>query len=149
MSSSRRDLLLAALCSPLLAATLRAEKPDGGRLINNNDSRQKYPSQETKIPIPREIGGKTYKEWEKDLTHPDPSVRATAISVIPGFREDAMGAIHLLVDRTRDKDASPRVKAVLALKFMGINGADRERVVKALGERIATDTQAIVRYEAA
>ncbi|HEY7312571.1 MAG TPA: HEAT repeat domain-containing protein [Gemmataceae bacterium] len=141
--------LFAALCLLCLALPLLAEKPDGGRLINKNDSRQQYPSQETKIPIPRDIGGKTYKDWKKDLTHPDPSVRATAISVIPGFREDAMDCVPLLIDRTRDKDASPRVKAVLALKFMGINGADRERVVKALGERIATDTQAIVRYEAA
>jgi HEAT repeat protein len=100
-------------------------------------------------PIPREIGGKTYEDWKRDLTHDDPSVRANAISVIAGFREKAMECVPLLIARTRDKDASPRVKAVLALKFMGINGADRERVVKALGERIANDTQAIVRYEAA
>ncbi|HEY7425578.1 MAG TPA: HEAT repeat domain-containing protein [Gemmataceae bacterium] len=141
--------LFAALCLLCLMLPLVAEQPNGKLTRNNDDSRPTYPSQEMKIPIPREIGGKTYEDWKKDLTHPDPSVRATAISVIAGFREKAMECVPLLVDRTRDKDASPRVKAVMALGIMGINGAQREHVVKALGERIATDTQAIVRYQAA
>jgi HEAT repeat protein len=138
MSSSKTLFaLLAVLCCAVHAF---AQKP--------NDSPSQYPSQENP-PIPREIGGKTYDQWKQDLKHDDPSVRANAITVIPGFREQAMDAVLLLIDRTHDKDASPRVKAVLALKIMGVRGTDRQRVVKALGERIANDSQAIVRYEAA
>jgi HEAT repeat protein len=139
MSSSKTLIaLFAVLCGAL---NVVAQKP--------SDSRSQYPSQDAKPPIPREIGGKTFAQWKQDLYHADPSVRANAITVIPGFREDAMEAVPRLVELTADRDASPRVKSVLALKFMGIKGTDRQRVVKALGERITHDTQAIVRYEAA
>ncbi len=125
------------------------ENKNDSKSSSRNDSQSTSSDDVTRPRIPTEIGGKTYAQWKADLIHPDPSVRANAISVIPGFREDAMDAIPLIVDRTRDKDASPRVKAVLAIKIMGIRDTDIIRVVKALGERISSDTQAIVRYEAA
>jgi HEAT repeat protein len=147
MSSSKT--FLTALCALLLALPLLAENRNDSRSKSRNDSQSSSTSDETAPPIPREVGGKTYEDWMKDLSHADPSIRANAISMIPFFREKAMGAIPLIVERMHDKDASPRVKAVLAIKIMGIRETDRTRVVKALGERISTDTQAIVRYEAA
>jgi HEAT repeat protein len=139
--------LFGALCALSLTLPLFGQAVGDSR--SSRDDSRSSPTGDQTYTIPNEIGGKTYEQWKADLSHADPSVRAAAIEVIPAFREKAMDAVPLLVDRTRDKDASPRVKAVLALKFMGIRGTDRSRVVKALGERIASDTQAIVRYEAA
>ncbi len=139
MSSSRRDLLLAALCSPLLALPLRA-KP--------NDDAPKYPSGYTESPA--EVGGKTFDQWMHDLSHPDPSVRAEAIMVMPMFRLRGEDAVRKLAYIARmDGDASPRAKAVLALGMMGVKSGDREIVVKALGHCVAHDPQTIIRFEAA
>ena len=142
MSSSKTLVaLLAVLCLALVA---RTDPPtDNKSSRKNNDDL--IPSQD----IPREIGGKTYEQWKEELKHPDPSVRANAITVMPFFRDKAMDAIPIIVDRTHDQDASPRVKAVLALGMMGIRGTDRSKVVDALGTRVSKDSQAIVRYEAA
>jgi hypothetical protein len=144
MSSSRRALLLAALCTPLLAASLRAEKPSDSR------SNSRLNTGETMPEIPNKIGGKTYDDWRKDLDHRDPSVRAAAIRVIPSFGIKAETAVPRLAEiATRDPDASPRAKAVIAFQYMAIRGTDRQRVVEALGTIISHDGQAIVRYEAA
>lgn len=99
--------------------------------------------------VPREIDGKTFAKWKADLTNPDAKVRAQALTILPRFREDAVDAVPIVVDRTRDADAPVRIRAVFALKMMGIMAADRERVVKALGQRVSHDTHAAVRYEAA
>jgi HEAT repeat protein len=99
--------------------------------------------------IPQEIGGKTYEQWKTDLTNLDAKVRAEALTILPQFREKALDAVPIVVDRTRDADAPVRIRAVFALKRMGIRGADRESVVKALGQRVSHDTHSAVRYEAA
>jgi hypothetical protein len=120
MSSSRRELLLAALCSPLLALPLRA-RPD--------DEIPKYPAGYTESPA--EIGGKTFKQWLSELSHPDPSVRAEAIMVMPYFRLRGEEAVPKLAHiATNDKDASPRAKAVLVLGMMGVRAGDRRDVSK-------------------
>ena len=142
MSSSKTLVaLLAVLCLTLVA---RTDPPNDNRSSRKNED-DLLPSQD----IPRQIGGKTYEQWKEDLKHPDPSVRANAITVMPYFRERAMDAIPIIVDRTHDQDASPRVKAVMALGMMAIRGTDRSKVVDALGTRVSKDSQAIVRYEAA
>jgi HEAT repeat protein len=139
MSSSRRELLLAALCSPLLAMPLRARP---------NDEAPKYPSGYTESPA--EIGGKSFDQWVQDLSHPDPSVRAEAVMVMPLFRLRGEDAIRKLARMAQnDGDASPRAKAVLALGMMGVKSGDRETVVRALGHCVAHDPQTIIRYEAA
>ena len=139
MSSSRRELLLAALCSPLLALPLRARP---------NDEAPKYPSGYTESPA--EIGGKSFDQWMQDLSHPDPSVRAEAVMVMPLFRLRGEDAIRKLARMAQnDGDASPRAKAVLALGMMGVKSGDRETVVRALGHCVAHDPQTIIRYEAA
>lgn len=141
--------LIAALCLFCLPLLLLAQKPEGARLISKTDSRQNNPSMDTLPPIPREIGGKTYDQWKADLSHTDPSVRATAITVIVGFRERATDCVSLLVKRTYDQDASPRAKAVMALGMLPISDGQREHVVKALGDRIGNDSEAVIRYQAA
>ncbi len=85
----------------------------------------------------------------KDLYHTDPSVRSNAIRVIPSFGVKAEKAVPRLVEITHDRDASPRVKTVIAFQYMAIRGTDRSRVVEALGKRISSDTNSIVRFEAA
>lgn len=142
MSSSKTLVaLLAVLC---LAPVARTDPPNDSKSSRKNND-DLIPSQD----IPREIGGKTYEHWKEELKHPDPSVRANAITVMPLFRDKAMDAIPIIVDRTHDQDASPRAKAVLALGMMDIRDTDKSKVVDALGKRVTSDSQAIVRYEAA
>jgi HEAT repeat protein len=86
-----------------------------------------------------------------DLSDPDPSVRGRAIRNIILFGDSAHDGVPLIIKCTRDGDVSVRIKAVMALKVMGIRGTDIPRVVEALGHRISgqTEGQSIVRYEAA
>ena len=70
--------------------------------------------------ITSEIGGRTFEQWKVDLKHSDPSVRSEAILAIALFGNAATEAIPLLLDRCLDRDASPRVKAVLALTVLEI-----------------------------
>jgi HEAT repeat protein len=61
-------------------------------------------------------------------------------------------AVRAVLERLHDEDVSPRAKACLALRVMGIEKADDVKaVVKALGERLRREkeTQAVIRYEAA
>jgi HEAT repeat protein len=140
MSSSRRALLLAALCTPFLALPLRAAKP--------NDNGPRYSDDYTQSPA--EIGGKSYDQWKTELSNPDPSVRAHAIMVMPYFRQRGEEAIPRLAHIAQhDGDASPRVKAVLALQVMRTRDKDRDLVIRALGYCVAHDPQTIIRYEAA
>jgi HEAT repeat protein len=140
MSSSRRYFLLAALCSPLLALPLHSAKP--------NDQAPRYPAGYTESPA--EIGGKSYDQWKRELSHQDPSVRAEAIMAMPYFRQRGEDSVPKLAHIAQyDGDASPRAKAVIALGMMGIRPGDRDIVVKALGHCVAHDPQTIIRYEAA
>jgi hypothetical protein len=148
MPTYRCRLFLGALLALLPALQLRAEKPDDSR-YNRTDSQTSNTGRGRIPPDPVELGGKSFDQWKADLEHSDPSVRATAIEAVTHFPNQAQDVVPLLVKRTNDQDASPRVKAVLALKMVGIRGTDRSRVVEALGRRISSDTQAIVRYEAA
>jgi HEAT repeat protein len=104
-----------------------------------------YPSQNTV----HEVGGKTLSEWMADLKHRDPSIRARAISNIVFFGEGASVAVPLLVERTQDRDTSPRTKAVMALRFVSIKKEHMPKVIDALAHRLTDDPQTIVRYEAA
>jgi HEAT repeat protein len=96
-----------------------------------------------------EVAGKTLAQWMADLKHPDPSVREEAIRAVTLFGPEASKAVPLLVDRLRDNDASPRVKACVALSMVEISKADIPAVVRALAQRVQEDTQSIVRYYAA
>jgi HEAT repeat protein len=146
--------LSAALCLLCLTLPLRAEPPNGGRLTRtDNDSRPNDPSREMreKWTIPEEVGGKTYNEWKRDLSHSDPYARIQAIMAILAFGEQAAEAVPTLtrmLQRDRE-DGGVKAKVLLALKIMKINESDKENTVKAVAHTIANDTQSIIRYEAA
>ena len=55
----------------------------------------------------------------------------------------------LLLDRCQDRDASPRVKAIIALRLIPVDPQDVPKVVDALARRVSPtdESQAIVRYE--
>jgi HEAT repeat protein len=96
-----------------------------------------------------EVGGKSYKQWTDDLKHPDASVREEAIRALVLFGRDAPKAVPLIVERLRDSDASPRVKAAIALGMIPVNKEDIPKVTEALGQRIMQDSQSMVRYYSA
>ncbi len=101
-------------------------------------------------PSPVEkVGDKKLSQWIADLRNSDPSVREEAIRMIILFGPSAAEAVPALLDRLHDADTSPRAKAIVALALIKINDADRSRVVAALGEKLQTDLQAVVRYNAA
>jgi HEAT repeat protein len=99
----------------------------------------------------REVGGKSLAQWKRELKNPDPSIRARAIQSIIRFGPAAGEAVPLLLDRCGDRDASPRVKAVIALRLVPVDARDVPKVVETLARRVApsSESQAIVRYEAA
>jgi hypothetical protein len=103
--------------------------------------------------------GRTLAEWLKDMKHSDASRRSAAILAVLGFEQEKLSTIEkqsitkALLDRLADRDASPRAKALLVLRFVEVNAADIETVVKALGARIDPlnpngEAQATIRYEA-
>jgi HEAT repeat protein len=104
----------------------------------------------------KEVGGRSLERWMADAIHDDPSIRAQALTNIPLFGDAAVTAVPTVLTRMHDGDASPRVKAVMALSVMAIRERDIPKVVEALGQRLAgapptirPDSQAIVRYQAA
>jgi len=98
-----------------------------------------------------ELEGKTLAQWTQDLKHADPSVREHALVALAYFGPPA-GApeiISLVIDRTKDIDASPKVRAVIILSmYLEIRPTDVSRVVNALTARL-DDQQSQVRYYAA
>jgi HEAT repeat protein len=99
------------------------------------------------------VGDKKLSQWIADLRNSDPSVREEAIRAITFFGPAAAEAVPALLDRLHDSDASPRAKSIVALsiilKATKIDDAVRSKVVAALGEKMQTDNQAMVRYNAA
>ncbi|MHB1421702.1 MAG: HEAT repeat domain-containing protein [Gemmataceae bacterium] len=140
MSSCKH--LCVALCALIAALPVRAEKPNDNSRANDSSQRL-----ETR-GVTKEVGGKSLEEWRKDLTHPDPSIRASAIVAIVNFQQ-ASEAVADIVKRLQDTDADPRVKAALALRMIQVMPTDRLRVVQALGHVISRDPQSVIRYEAA
>jgi HEAT repeat protein len=84
-----------------------------------------------------------------ELRHPDPSVRAIAIINVVGFGETAGVAVPLIVERLKDRDASPRAKAAIALKYIYVREKDVNLVVEGLATCLEKDPQGAIRYEAA
>jgi HEAT repeat protein len=103
-----------------------------------------------------EIEGKTLKQWIEETRNEDPSVREKAIRAVMLFGPQATIAVPALVERCVDVEASPRVRAVIALTFIDIQDKDRGKVIEALAKRLEVDAQGkfedpqgIVRYHAA
>lgn len=96
-----------------------------------------------------EFAGKTFDQWKLDLKHQDPSVRVEAIVAVAQFGKLTAQTVPVLLDRCLDRDASPRIKAIMALSFIEIDKKDIPKVVECLAKRIGEDGQAIARYHAA
>src|SRR4051794_30400904 len=70
-----------------------------------------------RVPDTREteaqtVNGRTLAEWKLQLKHEDPSKRTLAIASIVQFGEANHEVVQLLLDRTRDRDMSPRLRAI-------------------------------------
>jgi hypothetical protein len=105
------------------------------------------------MPVPTSpslIEGKDLDMWMDDLRDPDPSVREKAIRAIVLFGHDATRAVPAIVDRCMmDPDASPRVRAVIALTVLEIAEKDRSKAIEALNKRLMEDDpQGIIRFHA-
>lgn len=100
---------------------------------------------------PKEILGKTLKEWIKEVDDPDPGVRVKAVQIITNFGEAARKeAGSALIKRlSSDRDASVRLNLIMALQAIGMEANDIPEAVKVIQTRMRTDQQAIVRYHLA
>jgi HEAT repeat protein len=104
-----------------------------------------------------EIEGRRIEKWMDDMRSEDPSVRERAIRAIVHFGPRATIAVPYLVERCTDVEASPRLRAVMALTVVEIRDSDRNKVIDALAKRLEVnavtkqfeDPQGIVRYHAA
>ncbi|MFO0878322.1 MAG: HEAT repeat domain-containing protein [Gemmataceae bacterium] len=114
------------------------------------DTKQKSPG-ESSINTPSSVGGKRLDEWKKELASDDASRRATAILAVLEFGDDAASCVPLILQRLNDTDVSPRARALLALRTMSIDEKDVPAIVRGIATRLVppTETQAIIRYEAA
>lgn len=97
---------------------------------------------------PSEVGGKLLREWVQELRNTDPSSREQAVRAVASFGPNAREAIPSLVERLTDRDSSPRMRAVLALRYLDYYDKDVPKVVEGLAKRVAEDSQASIRYEA-
>ena len=104
------------------------------------------------------IGGKTLKEWIREMSSRDPSVRQQAIQTVgTGVFQERTGEAGPAVIKAllNQQDSSCRVYAALTLaamasnKRMGLHEEDVPQAVKALGEGLSYDGQAVVRFHSA
>jgi HEAT repeat protein len=131
---SSRSFLTACLLVALTGVIARAQ---------SDTSPRKTPQ------YPTQFAGKALSEWVPDLKNQDPSVREEAIRLIGVFGPPSSEVVATLIERTTDRDCSPRVRAVMALGRLDIKKEDLPRVIEALGRRLHEDTQLVVRYHAA
>jgi hypothetical protein len=130
----------------VLAACLFAVA--GGRALADD----KPPVKRAPTP-PSQIGGRTLHQWLDDTRRGDPSVRQTAIRVLPGFGPPAVKEMApvLLNILENDKDGSCRVNAASAVYTIADSLPEGElttRAVRILAQRADGDPQAIVRLHA-
>src|SRR5436190_1442585 len=145
-----RHVAAAALALLFLAVTttLPARAQRSGKLKKDKGKAARGPAESPSQDSPGSkkskieyVGGKTLEEWKKDLTHTDPSRRTQAIIAVTGFGNTNAECTSLLIKRTYDFDVSPRVKAVMALRYVAIYDRDMPKVVAALTYRVRTDSQ--------
>jgi HEAT repeat protein len=142
MDLSRRSLLAAAV-GATCAGLAGAQAPQPGTIVGQMKPRSTE-------DLPTHIGGKSLKQWMAEIKSGDPSRRENAIRTIPMLK-GAQEAIPDLIDRVEhDNDSSPRVNAVMALGAVPIGPReDVTRVVNALKNRLANDSQSIIRFQSA
>ena len=145
MHLSRRKLLaagLGAICTGAAGAQQKPGQPKGTIIGKPN------PLSSDKMEMT--LGGKNIKQWIAEINSPDPSRRENAIRTVPMIKgaEEAIPAILERVER--DSDSSPRVNAVMALGAIDFtNEAEIKHAVHSLAVRATTDSQSIIRFQAA
>jgi HEAT repeat protein len=162
MRTSNVFLLGAVLAALVLVLGLRAaDKPPPKD--EKNPPAKLEPKEMPGTTSITEIEGKDLKRWIAETKDEDPSVREKAIRAIIAFGPQASTreVILALVDRCTDVEASPRVRAVIALTVLDIQETERTKVIEALAKRLEghfdsinsrwvfDDPQGIVRYHAA
>src|SRR5205823_3421076 len=101
-------------------------------------------------PSITEVDGKNLTQWMKDLGSGDASTREEAIRAVVLFPGPHAGElVTSLLTRCQDGDTSLRVRAVMALTVLEVRRDEIPRIVKAMGDRLTIDGQAIVRFHAA
>jgi HEAT repeat protein len=148
MGSLTAPLLALALALPVSAQT-RPPSPPTTPPGGTESPMSTSPGSTSPSTPPSEVGGKTLSQWVAELKHSDPSVRETAIKAMPHFGTAAADVVPQILDRLHDGDACPRVRAVVILRMVHIDGKDVPKVVAALNTRLLEEPQAVIRYEAA
>jgi HEAT repeat protein len=95
------------------------------------------------------LNGKSMYEWMKDLSVKDPSIRERAIAALKVYGPEAREASHEIIKAINDRDMSLRVNAIITLGFIGMDAKDRQDGINALKGKLLSDTQGIVRFQAA
>jgi HEAT repeat protein len=116
----RRSAILATALVGVLAA-LASARP----IPPSSKSNPPSTTPSTSPKEPPTFNGKTLKQWKAQLIDKDASKRVEAILAVLNFGEAASECVPLLIARTTDYDASPRVKAVIALRFIHIDKNDK------------------------
>ena len=109
---------------------------------------------------PTEVGGRTFEQWTKDITHKDPSKREQALRAVLGFGPEkayeAVPAMLLELRRhTPDYPIDTSVRVNLALSLGAVLSAKKNPDPKVMKEavtllsRLLRDSQGIVKYRAA
>jgi len=103
------------------------------------------------------VGGKTYRDWLRDLSANDPALKESAIQTmvmyaaepqyLPRVRKDAGPALIGIMNDTLTTDASIKVNAALAVGTILLDEKDVEKGVAAL-TRLLLDKESIVRMYA-
>lgn len=119
----------------VLVAPAAGQPVDKGSPTKGSSTKESPPPPKTPAP-PSKIDGKTLAEWIEQLRTGDPSRRTQAILAICQFGDASAEAVPALLERLGDADTSPRIKAVVALRFVAVHDADVPKVVKALANRL-------------
>jgi HEAT repeat protein len=144
MSSSKPFCLVFCLLCTVLPT--RAEKPNNNRA--NDDSRSSGSLQQAETVYTKEWGGKLFRDWIRDLRHPDPTYRVAALIALQYFKQNADAVPEILARLHDDGDASVRIKAAKLLGWIRPHETDRVRIIRGLAHALH-DPQSVVRYEAA
>jgi hypothetical protein len=119
----------------MLAALITAALPDQptafGQESKSPKDKDKEPTKEpTKIPTPKwptEISGKNMDAWLKDVIHPDPAIRESALRTLPSFGPSVQKAAGklLVVRMTREPDPGVRMVVYQTIAAIGFDESDK------------------------
>jgi HEAT repeat protein len=96
------------------------------------------------------LDGKTMYEWMKVLKETkDPGVKVRATHALQAYGKEAREVARAIIETLKNKDASVRVNAAIAVGFIGLDAKDLKDGIDGLIYLLTYDNQGIVRYQAA